>query len=263
MLIGIGLLITACGGGAALPAPTEAPAAAEEVATTAAPAVTEEAAATEAPAATEEAATTEASAAAKILRIRLPGEPQNGDPAFWIGAEEPIMLSVYEGLVSYKPGTWEVVNTLAETITRSEDRLKVEFKLKEGIQFHGGYGEVTAEDVKFSFERIAGLTDPPLESPYSGDWVALDPYFSQANMIMLARYAPHPHAAALFLDWSLSEEGQTIVTSFGRVVARNGVKQRFPELMQKKSRLVDMDLIDPKVEKPLIKEFREIFIPTR
>jgi iron(III) transport system substrate-binding protein len=95
------------------------------------------------------------------------------------------------------------------------------------------------------------------------DWVALDPYFSQANMIMLARYAPHPHAAALFLDWSLSEEGQSIVTSFGRVVARNGVKQRFPELMQKKSRLVDMDLIDPKVEKPLIKEFREIFIPTR
>jgi iron(III) transport system substrate-binding protein len=95
------------------------------------------------------------------------------------------------------------------------------------------------------------------------DWVALDPYFSQANMIMLARYAPHPHAAALFLDWSLSEEGQTIVTSFGRVVARNGVKQRFPELMQKKSRLVDMDLIDPQVEKVLTKEFREIFIPTR
>src|SRR5262245_29158565 len=95
------------------------------------------------------------------------------------------------------------------------------------------------------------------------DWMALDPYFSQANMIMLARYAPHPHAAALFLDWSLSEEGQTIVTSFGRVVARNGVKQRFPELMQKKSRLVDMDLIDPQVEKILTKEFREIFIPTR
>lgn len=95
------------------------------------------------------------------------------------------------------------------------------------------------------------------------DWVALDPYFSQANMIMLARYAPHPHAAALFLDWSLSDEGQTIVTSFGRVVARNGIKQRFPELMQKKSRLVDMELMDPKVEKTLIKEFREIFIPTR
>jgi hypothetical protein len=52
-------------------------------------------------------------------------------------------------------------------------------------------------------------------------------------------------------------------TSFGRVVARNGIKQRFPELMQKKSRLVDMELMDPKVEKTLIKEFRETFMPTR
>ena len=154
MLIGIGLLITACGGGAALPAPTEAPAAAEEVA------ATEEVATTAAPAAAEEAAATEAPTGSKILRVRSTGEPQNADPAFWIGsAEEPMMASVYEGLVSYKPDTWEVVNTLAESITPSEDGLKVDFKLKEGVQFHKGYGEVTAEDVKFSFERIAGLTD--------------------------------------------------------------------------------------------------------
>ena len=130
----------------------------------------------EASSATEASAPTEApvSEESKVLKIRLEGEPTNGDPAFWIGGEEDIMLSVYEGLVSYKPGTWEVVNTLAESITPSEDGSIIDFKLKEGIQFHGGYGEVTAEDVKFSFERIAGLTDPPLDSPYSGDWVALD-----------------------------------------------------------------------------------------
>ena len=34
----------------------------------------------------------------------------------------------------------------------------------------GGYGELTAEDVKFSYERIAGLTTPKLDSPYEGDW---------------------------------------------------------------------------------------------
>ena len=81
------------------------------------------------------------------------------------------MLSVYEGLVSYKPGTWDVVNTLADTITPSDDGLRVDFTLKEGVQFHGGYGEVTADDVKFSFERIA---DPANECPYSGDWASLD-----------------------------------------------------------------------------------------
>ena len=66
---------------------------------------------------------------------------------------------MYEGLITYKPGTWEVVNVLAETFEPSADGLQFDFKLKEGIQFHGGYGEVTAEDVKFSYERIAGPDD--------------------------------------------------------------------------------------------------------
>ena len=41
------------------------------------------------------------------------------------------------------------------------------FKLKQGIEWQKGYGEVRASDVKFSFERIAGLTKPNLNSPYS------------------------------------------------------------------------------------------------
>lgn len=93
-------------------------------------------------------------------------------------------------------------------------------------------------------------------------WVALDPYFSQANMLMLARHAPHPYAAALFIDWGLSEEGQAMITTFGRVVARNGVKQRFPELVAKKSSLVDTDMIGP-ILTETSKEFREIFTPGR
>jgi iron(III) transport system substrate-binding protein len=93
-------------------------------------------------------------------------------------------------------------------------------------------------------------------------WAALDPYFSQANMLMLAKHAPHPYASALFMDWGLSEEGQAMITTFGRVVARNGVKQRFPELMEKKSSLVDTDMIGP-ILSQTSKEFREIFLPNR
>jgi peptide/nickel transport system substrate-binding protein len=54
----------------------------------------------------------------------------------------------------------------------SSDGLQYHFKLKEGVLFHGGYGEVTAEDVKFSFERIAGFTGETLA--YAPDWVALE-----------------------------------------------------------------------------------------
>jgi iron(III) transport system substrate-binding protein len=89
--------------------------------------------------------------------------------------------------------------------------------------------------------------------------VILDPYFAQANKLMLARHAPHPHAAALFVDWSLSEEGQSMITTFGRVVARKGVKQRFPELVEKESFLVDVDFIAPIMDQ-MGKEFSQIFL---
>ena len=91
------------------------------------------------------------------------------------------------------------------------------------------------------------------------DQVILDPFFAQANKLMLARHAPHPHAAALFYDWALSEEGQAMITTFGRVIARKGVKQRFPELVEKESLLVDVDFIGPILDS-MGKEFSQIFL---
>ena len=118
-----------------------------------------------------EATETGAAEASGPLRLRLLNDIISLDPATYpAAADEIAMFGVYEGLVRYEPGTWELVNQLAETFEPSPDGLRFDFKLKEGIEFHGGYGEVTAEDVKFSYERIAGLTRPPLDSPYKGDW---------------------------------------------------------------------------------------------
>jgi ABC-type Fe3+ transport system substrate-binding protein len=60
-------------------------------------------------------------------------------------------------------------------------------------------------------------------------------------MFMLARHARHPHAAALLIDWTLSEEGQSLLAGFGYVVARKGVKQSVPALLEKESFLADPD----------------------
>lgn len=91
------------------------------------------------------------------------------------------------------------------------------------------------------------------------DQVIVDPYFSQPNKMVLARHAPHPHAAALFIDWALSEEGQSTVTTFGRVSARKGIKQRFPELMEKEIFHADVEFISPIMEQTA-KEFGQIFL---
>ena len=108
------------------------------------------------------------------LRFRLENDISNLDPAFYpTEADEVVTGCIQEGLLTFKPGTFDVVNCLAETFTASKNGLRFNFKLKEGVQFHGGYGEVTAEDVKYSYERIAGLTKPNIHSPYSGDWSTL------------------------------------------------------------------------------------------
>ena len=93
---------------------------------------------------------------AEKFNVALSGKAQTLDPAFLQRSisEWPIMDSIFSGLVKYKPGTYEVVPDLAKSWEFSEDDTVVTFELREGVQFHKGYGEVTAEDVEFSFERI-------------------------------------------------------------------------------------------------------------
>jgi peptide/nickel transport system substrate-binding protein len=116
--------------------------------------------------------TPEPPAGPKVLRLRQTEEPQTLDPAFHVGySDTQPAMTMLEGLVAFKPGTYDLVNLLAETIEQSADGLRIDFKLREGVQFHGGYGELTTEDVKFSFERFL---DQDLGSYYYGDWAALD-----------------------------------------------------------------------------------------
>lgn len=55
------------------------------------------------------------------------------------------------------------------------------------------------------------------------DWVVQDPVFTKFQPIGIGAKAPHPHAAKLFVDFILSEDGQKIIASFGRVPTRRGV----------------------------------------
>jgi peptide/nickel transport system substrate-binding protein len=108
----------------------------------------------------------------KVLRIRSYYNFETLDPAFRLSAPEgDIIDTVLLGLVGLKPGeTWGWERDAALSIEQA-DPTHVRFQLRPGIGWTGGFGEVTAEDVKFSYERIA---NPALKSPYRGDWAKLD-----------------------------------------------------------------------------------------
>jgi peptide/nickel transport system substrate-binding protein len=107
-----------------------------------------------------------------IVRIRSYSDIQVIDPGFTKAAPEgDIARCLFRSLIQFKSGTsWEWQLDAAEKIEQL-DPLTIAFTLKPGIKWSNGFGELTADDVKYSFERIA---DPATKSPYKGDWATLD-----------------------------------------------------------------------------------------
>lgn len=91
------------------------------------------------------------------LNARFASDPTLLDPIYVANYTDISLVSIiFENLVQAAPDG-EVVNVLADTYEVSADGLTIDFTLKQGIQFHGDYGEMTMDDVKFSIERAAGL----------------------------------------------------------------------------------------------------------
>ncbi len=78
------------------------------------------------------------------------------DPAESIqGTPFMVLYATHDALVKPMPGK-SMAPSLAESWTVSPDGLVYEFVLRKGVKFHNG-DTLTAEDVKFSFERYRGI----------------------------------------------------------------------------------------------------------
>jgi len=94
-------------------------------------------------------------------------------PTWFDPAETPsiitpylVLYAVHDALVKSMPGQM-LAPSLAESWTLSDDGLTYEFVLRKGVKFHNG-DAVTAEDVKFSFERYRGTASKTLKDRIAG-----------------------------------------------------------------------------------------------
>jgi peptide/nickel transport system substrate-binding protein len=90
------------------------------------------------------------------------------DPAETPGVITPFMVlyALHDALVKPMPGN-PMAPSLAESWSVSKDWLTYEFVLRKGVRFHNG-DPVTAEDVKFSFERYKGAGAKLLKGRVAG-----------------------------------------------------------------------------------------------
>jgi len=117
---------------------------------------------------------TPAFAARDRLTVRIQRDLQNLDPANRVGSiEEGIIRACTQKLISFKKGKFEWELDAAQAIEKVSPT-EISFTLKPGLIFQGGYGEMTAEDVKFSFERFQTAGPNGTKSQYASDWEALD-----------------------------------------------------------------------------------------
>lgn len=77
-----------------------------------------------------------------------------------------ICVVAYDGLLKYDPATKEIVPWVAKEWEVSDDGLTYTFKISEGIKFHDG-SDLTASDVKYTFDRLIALDDGVAQNLYA------------------------------------------------------------------------------------------------
>jgi peptide/nickel transport system substrate-binding protein len=106
--------------------------------------------------------TTAPAGPAKTSAIIGQGATPSGLDPFFIANPYDLALymSVFDSLFDLDFDTMEIVPIMVEEWEQTDD-VTWAFKLKEGIQFHKGYGEVTAEDWCFWVNKIVTEKAPP------------------------------------------------------------------------------------------------------
>ncbi len=109
----------------------------------------------------------------RSVSVRIDREVKNLDPPFRTGqVDGNIIRAVFQRLISYKSSKFEWELDAAESIEQISPT-EIAFRLKKAQHFTDGYGEMTAEDVKFSFERYLTPDANGNVSSYRDDWGTL------------------------------------------------------------------------------------------
>jgi len=134
---------------------------------------------------------------------------------------ESIKGAVFEGLLRYKPDTMKLEPCLAERWEVSEDGKELTFYLRKGVQFHKGFGELTAEDVKATIDRFFE----------SKKWKLMDkvrwiPPLKRIEVV--DRYTVRFHLE--YADYTLIS--QTMPMFFGWITSKKALDEYGPEGIQ-------------------------------
>jgi peptide/nickel transport system substrate-binding protein len=99
--------------------------------------------------------------ASTVLRIPYLADMSVPDPDIFYDIEgNSVILSAYEGLVTYAPNSDRIIPDLATSWSESPDRLTYTFHLRPNVHFHDG-SPFTSQSVAASFKRRLNVNQAP------------------------------------------------------------------------------------------------------
>lgn len=146
----------------------------------------------------------------KVLRLSFlqdPGQPPDPD-IYYAGQGLLLTTNLYEGLLTYKPGTEkpELAPLLAESWTVSADKKTYTLKLRQGVTFHDGT-PFTSAAVKPSFDRRLAVNQGP--AYMVSDVASVTPKGDYEVVITLK------NPTSIFLDFLASPYGPRMMSPTG------------------------------------------------
>src|SRR5579884_1966544 len=133
------------------------------------------------------------------------------------------------------------VGNILQTMGQERGMAYLEQLSKQGIRNINASGravldQVIAGEFPIALQIFNHHTVISAQQGAPSDWIPLEPVPALLQTIGLAKYAPHPHAAMLFLDYILSEEGQRVLQEADYLPAHPQVPAKTPSLKPEQGR---------------------------
>ena len=145
-----------------------------------------------------------AAEAPKIVRIALSATNVNSlDPRKSVqNADQFGSRQIFDALLDPPDGTFDlaydhVMRELVDDFTISPDAKVWTLKLKHGVQFHRNFGEMTADDVRFTYAQMLDVKWASPERTYLGGVESVDAVDPYTVRFTLNRPDPTFHASSL------------------------------------------------------------------
>jgi peptide/nickel transport system substrate-binding protein len=129
----------------------------------------------------------------------------------WLSGQENRVVAMLVGdtLTTVDPKTNELKGGLAESWTLSPDQKTWDFKLRADVPFQDGYGNLTADDVKLSWQQWlnpASVQDPPANQLKQ----AIDQKIENFEVVGPLEFKLHTEHPVVSLPYLLSDSGSSL-----------------------------------------------------